>query len=389
MKILYIADTYEIGGAFLSFINIINNIKKNHTDIVPVVLSSKYGKNNIVADRNGIENYDIGHKAFFINNGSTIPRKCIRIILRPFLKIQYLLANKNAVTKAEKLIDFSSVDLIHSNSNRNDIGAILAKKHNIPHIWHLREYGDDCFTLRNDYIEFMNEHTDCFIAISKAVAFRWVEKGIDPKKIVVVYNGIANNIHYADKKTDKQISRGVITGFISPFKGQYDLIKAINTIKSYLRGRFQLDIYGNVAFEYLLRLKAYVILHGLSDLVRFKGYVSDVERLYSDYEIGFMCSKAEGFGRVTVEYMMAGLCVIASDTGANQELISDSISGYIYKYKDKKGLAETIKKVVENPNEAFLCAKRAEEDARNKYSLDKNIEEICKVYFRVLESVKR
>ena len=37
--------------------------------------------------------------------------------------------------------------------------------------------------------------------------------------------------------------------------------------------------------------------------------------------------KRQGFGRVTVEYMCAGLAVIASDCGANPELIQHDVTG--------------------------------------------------------------
>ena len=87
MKILYVLDTYEIGGAFLAFIDLIEEITEKHNDIVPVILASKHGKNNIFADKHGIESYSVGHKAFIMNKGSTFPRRIVRFITRPVLKI--------------------------------------------------------------------------------------------------------------------------------------------------------------------------------------------------------------------------------------------------------------------------------------------------------------
>ncbi|MBE5833709.1 MAG: glycosyltransferase family 4 protein [Butyrivibrio sp.] len=384
MRILYVADTYEIGGAFLAFIDLVGDILEKHQDITPIILASKQGKNNGFADKHGVENYSIGHKAYYMNNGSTLPRKIIRFVLRPVLKIRYELANRKAVKKAENLIDFKTIDLIHSNSNRNDIGAILAQKYGIPHIWHLREYGEECFTLRKNYIDYMNNHADCFIAISHAVADRWIEKGLDRDKIIVIYDGVGCVPEKSQKLNDR-IVKGVIAGFVSPFKGQFDLIKSLELIKNDIRHKFQLDIYGNVALEYLMRLKLYVAMHRMGDIVKFKGYVEGVEKLYSDYDIGFMCSKAEGFGRVTVEYMMSNLCVIASDTGANQEIIEDGINGYLYKYKDRIDLAMKVKNVILDPSRATICANRGMEDAKRKYTKEINADNICKLYYKVLK----
>lgn len=387
MKILYVTDTYEVGGSFLSFLGLIESISENHKDIVPVILSSKYGKNNEFADSHGIENYHVGHRAFIMNNGSTIPRKMVRFFTKPILKIRYELSNKAALRRAEQLIDFSTIDLIHSNSDRNDLGAIIAEKYGIPHVWHLREYGEDCFSLKKDYIRFMNNHTWRFIAISHAVSDIWIKKGLLPNKISVVYNGVNCPLGCQKKRKDN-IMRGVITGFVSPCKGQYDLIQALAIIKEELRNRFQLDIYGNVAKEYLFILKIYILTHGLSEIVHYKGYVNSVEKLYSGYDLGFMCSKAEGFGRVTVEYMMNSLCVIASDTGANQEIIKDKENGYIYTYNDKYDLAKKILYVIEHPTEALKCAKKGFVDASSHYTKGINADNICCVYEEILKEKK-
>ncbi len=388
MRVLYIADTYEIGGAFLAFIDLIDSITESHKDIVPLVLSSKRGKNNEYAESRGIENYDVGHKAFIMNNGSTIPRRLIRIITRPLLKVRYEFANKKAIRTAEKLIDFSNVDIIHSNSDRNDVGAILAKKHNIPHVWHLREFAEECFTLKRDYIDFMNDHADCFIAISQAVANEWIKKGLQPDKICIVYDGVGLPIVGDKKEKNNDIVKGVIAGFISPFKGQYDLLKSMNLIKKDLKNRFCLDIYGHAAFEYLLKLKIYVLTHGLKEMVKFKGYVNGIEKLYSDYDIGFMCSKAEGFGRVTVEYLMNRLCVIASDTGANPEIIDNGINGYIYKYKDKSDLAKKIQHIIAFRGEARECAERGYEAAVERFTKKINADNVYGLYCELLKSKK-
>ncbi len=387
MKVLYITDTYEIGGAFLAFLELVESIADNHSDIIPVILSSEDGKNNEFARKRGIENYSVGHKAFTINNGSTLPRKVIRFFMRPILRVRYELANKKAIKLAETRIDFSNIDIIHSNSNRNDLGALLAQKYGIPHVWHLRECADDCFSLKRDYIKYMNEHCDCFIAISHAVANAWIERGIQADKVQVIYDGVKPALTIKDKKNGN-ITRGVIAGFISPFKGQYNLIKSLNIIKNELNNKFQLDVYGHAAFEYLIKLKIYLFFHGLQDMVKIKGYIDSVDKLFADYDIGFMCSKDEGFGRVTAEYMMNGLCVIASNTGANQEIIKDGTNGYIYRYKDNADLANTIKSVLENPRAAILCAEQGRRDAVNLYTCDKNADNVSELYYKICGSTR-
>ncbi len=387
MRILYVADTYETGGAFLSFMGLIGSITEISDDVSPVILTSQNGKTNEFANECGIENYSVGHRAFLVNRGSTLPRRIIRFFLRPVLKLKYERANKKAIELAEKYIDFSKIDVIHSNSDRNDIGAILAGRHNIPHVWHIREFADwdyDCFTLRNDYIAFMNEHADSFVAISHAVADRWIEKGLDSKKVTVVYNGVAKPQKKPDFQGDVSSIKGLIVGFVAPFKGQYDLIKAIGLLDKNTRSLFHLDIYGNGAIEYVLLLKLYVMFRGLQKTVCFKGYAGNITEIYKDYNVGFMCSKAEGFGRVTVEYLLNGLCVIASDTGANPELVEDGKTGYIYKYNDSNELANKIKHVVHRYEDTLVCAKNGYEMACELFTKEENARNIHNLYCRLV-----
>ncbi len=383
MKILFIADTYETGGAFFSLMGMIDALTSLYDNVTPVILTSKYGKTNEFANERGIENYSVGHKAFLVNRGTTIPRRIIRLLSRPYLKWRYYISNKKAIELAEKNVDFSSIDLIHSNSNRNDIGAILAKRHNIPHVWHIREFSDwdyECFSLRKDYISFMNDNADRFIAISKAVAKRWIDKGLDSKKVSVIYNGVNNPQERIAKKRSGGQVRAIMVGFIAPFKGQLELLKAISHLDKDLLKSFKLDIYGNSAFEYLLRLKLYVSIHGLNDIVSFKGYASNVDSLYPAYDVGFMCSKAEGFGRVTIEYMLNGLCVIASDTGANQEIVEDGISGFIYKYGDTSDLSSKIKHVITDGKSASCCADRGYQYAIKSFTKEINAKNVHELY---------
>ena len=56
--------------------------------------------------------------------------------------VKYLLFLLGGITQRRVMklpIDFSTIDIVHSNTNRQDIGAFIARKHNIKHVWHVRE----------------------------------------------------------------------------------------------------------------------------------------------------------------------------------------------------------------------------------------------------------
>ena len=106
--------------------------------------------------------------------------------------------------------------------------------------------------------------------------------------------------------------------------------------------------FGTGKKDYENYLKEYVFKHKMENIIHFRGYKSNLRELLSEYDIGMMCSRSEGFGRTTVEYMASGLITIASNTGANLELIKDGEEGFIYKYGDEDDLRNILTKVIKN-----------------------------------------
>ena len=87
--------------------------------------------------------------------------------------------------------------------------------------------------------------------------------------------------------------------------------------------------------------------------------------------------------------MMAGLCVIASDTGANKELIEDGESGLIYQYGNTESLVNTIKKCIDNPEDRCRIAKCGCIRANQEFTAERNAKRICEIYKSILEHVEK
>ena len=115
------------------------------------------------------------------------------------------------------------------------------------------------------------------------------------------------------------------------------------------------------------------------------GYRSDFYPHIKEYDCGVMCSKSEGFGRVTAEYMMAGLPVIASDTGANPEIITDNVTGLLYRFGDDADLAEKITYLVNNVYKIEKLGKNAHMAAINKYTAEINAVNVLNEYRKILK----
>lgn len=86
----------------------------------------------------------------------------------------------------------------------------------------------------------------------------------------------------------------------------------------------------------------------MEDVVEFVGFVSDMKTLRENCDVELVCSKKEAFGRVTIEAMLSSNPVIASNAGANPELVRDGENGFLYTYNVADDLAKNMEKFIGN-----------------------------------------
>ncbi len=330
LRILFIADQYSFGGAADALLELIVCMKEKYRIEATVATAYNNALSKELAERE-IANFCAGHRQFAYN--LPVNRKKRNIAFRILRAVRYWFTDIRALKTIERRLDMTQFDLVYSNVNRNDIGGILARRHHIPHVWHLREKTEGHFELafnRLHPFSYMNKITDYFIAISKTVMTDWVRRGIDSSKIHVIYDGA--DIQKIEKRSDQFspddfILRIICVGQITPEKGQGILIRALGKLKY---DNFDLDIYGNCSDEYLNYLKGIVKEAEIEDHVHFKGFTNKIPEILHNYDVGVNPSKGEGFGRVTVEYMAAALFTLVQQEGVGRELIHHGKDGCLF-----------------------------------------------------------
>lgn len=388
MKVLYVTDVVDRFGATNSFKEMVKELNSKY-NVEPIILTSKKGLITKYANDNQFETYAIGYDSVLYRDSENKLKNFVkRLTKRQVQKVKVAYKEYNAMKKVEKLINFDDIDIIHSNINRNDIGARIAQKYKIPHVMHLREFSDldfNYFPLYNNYINLINSNTNRFIAISRVIKKHWNNKGIPDEKIEVVYNGVDNKKFIPKEKFNDGKIHVIFSGAISPTKGQIEAIKAIKLIKNEFKEKIVLDIYGTGNEEYVKKLHKFILENNLEKNIDFKGYVDNIYEYVGKYDIGLVCSKSEGFGRVTAEYMHAGLIVIASNKGANSELIDNGENGFLYEYGNSDDLSKKIEKVIEEKSDfKQKIVEEAMKKANNMFTAEKNADNVYKIYEEVL-----
>lgn len=386
MKVLYFADELTQSGAIKSFEEVVTSMHDIY-GIETVVCTSGYGELNQRLNDKGIENTAVGYGSYMQNSPITWWKIPIKYILGG---VKYFAKKKSAFKLVERNIDLNSIDLIHINVNRTDIGVDIASKYNIPVIMHIREFGHEdfkCWSYKREYVDYLNKNVTRFIAISEAIKRSWVKRGLDETKANVVYNGVdfeRIKVQTPENLESSDALKLVIVGGVIPSKGQLQAIQAMALLPDDIKDKVTLDIIGWSSKEYFSIIESEIRKLGLSDRVNILGAKSDVYNRLQNYHVGLMCSKAEGFGRVTAEYMHAGLGIIASSGGANPELIDNGENGLLYEYGNVNMLAECITEYYKNRTLLKKCAVNGKSCAAEKFTSAKNAEGIYVQYKSVL-----
>jgi glycosyltransferase involved in cell wall biosynthesis len=276
-------------------------------------------------------------------------------------------------------------DIVHTNSSVLDIGMSLSRKLGAKHIWHFREFGESDLGTRyirgrKKSMSLVNQNTDRVIFISKAMEAyytRWISK----KKSCVIYNGIgAEYLCEKEPMEEGQEIRFLISGALQQGKGQACAIDAVQILKRRGYKNFKLIIAGRDIAGYGEKLQEKVRRDGLTDLVVFQGFVKDMKSLRKSCQVELVCSKREAFGRVTVEAMMSSNPVIATNAGANPELIREGVTGFLYTLENAEELAEAMICMLEDPERIFKMGKNAYRVASTSYTAEQNADAIEALY---------
>jgi glycosyltransferase involved in cell wall biosynthesis len=123
---------------------------------------------------------------------------------------------------------------------------------------------------------------------------------------------------------------------------------------------------------------------GIERDVFFIGRCDNVAELLFASDVGVLSSKAEGFANAILEYMAAGLPVVATDVGGVREAILEGETGYVVPPGDDQKMAERIIRVLNEPARARVMGERGKLIVANKFSCDRHLQNTLDLYDELL-----
>jgi glycosyltransferase involved in cell wall biosynthesis len=127
---------------------------------------------------------------------------------------------------------------------------------------------------------------------------------------------------------------------------------------------------------------------GIQDDVFFIGRCDSVADLLFASDVGVLSSKAEGFANAILEYMAAGLPVVATDVGGAREAIAEGETGYVVASGDDEKMAERIIELLNDPERARIMGERGKLIVAEKFSCDRHLQNTLELYDELLSTPK-
>lgn len=173
------------------------------------------------------------------------------------------------------------------------------------------------------------------------------------------------------------------------FVGRLRYYKGVDTLLRALRDLpgVRLNIVGDGPMRG--RWEALALSLGLAERVRFLGEVEDdrLPLLYHQAHLFVLPAnaRAEAFGTVLLEAMASGLPCITTEVGTGTSwVVQDGVTGLVVPPDDPAALAEAIRSLLSRPDLRVEMGRRGRERVEARFTLDRMIGAVARVYEEVL-----
>jgi glycosyltransferase involved in cell wall biosynthesis len=122
---------------------------------------------------------------------------------------------------------------------------------------------------------------------------------------------------------------------------------------------------------------------GVERAVRFLGRRNDVPDILQAFDIGVNSSSSEGSPLAVMEYMEAGLPVIATAVGGVPDLIEPGVHGLLVAH-DARALADALAELLADPERAREMGARGRERRRAEFDIDVLVHRLEGLYVELL-----
>lgn len=333
IKVLHILSDTNVGGAGRLMVNYLHNFDRTKFDIRVVLPKDSQLIPFVAAEHYPVTEIEHGRDKSF---------------------------DMAAVGEIRKIIREFRPDIVHTHSAFS--GKLAAWLCRVPCRFYTRH---SAFPPSKKLTTFPGRQINGFVnntlatdivAVAEAAKDNLTDTGVDPKKITVIINGseevrrISDKSNLALKQELKIPDSAFVCGIsarLEPYKGHATLLDAAKTVVSEHPDVVFLII-GSGSCDASLKDQAASL--GISDKVRFIGFVNDVAPYYNIMDLNLNCSWGTETSCLALsEGMSLSIPAVATTYGGNPYMITEGVNGLLVPEKDPDALSGAILSLIRDP----------------------------------------
>ena len=217
------------------------------------------------------------------------------------------------------------------------------------------------------------------VANSERGRHELLDEGLPASRCALIHNGIDLEHFFRRVGEDAGIRAGegdkmaiACVANLIPYKGHADLLKAFAKLKQQSSRPLELVCIGRddgTGPE----LAALAVSLGIDTDVRWVGSSDRVPAYLGRCQIGVLASHEEGFSNAVLEYMAAGLGIVATTAGGTPEQLEDGKSGLLVEPGSPDALAEALRSLVDDVDLRARLGGAARERVHDLFLLERTV----------------
>jgi len=389
MRVLYVNQTGDVSGAERSLLALIAGLEGE----VEPLLACPDGTLAGLAAEAGIRREPIlGTQASFR--------------LHPVHTSRGLLEIGRSALQVRRLARREAPDLIHANTTRAALLALLARRRRPPVLAHIRDWAPEGRFSRA-VLGIVARRADLVVANSAYVARQF--DGLPLRRPVAVIHNPVDLGKFDPAQADRAASRRelgleegtvalAVVAQLTPWKGQDDAIRALAELRAGGREDVTLLLAGSAKFSgpgtqfdnraYERGLHALAAELGVAERVRFLGERGDVPQVLAATDVLLLPSWQEAFGRIAIEAMAMGVPVAATEAGGPAEIVRPGIDGLLLPAREPGAWARGLEPLVASAAERERMGSAGRERARD-FSVPVHAGQVLDAYRRLTSPSRR
>jgi glycosyltransferase involved in cell wall biosynthesis len=379
MRVLYLSHTARISGGEHSLLALIGGLPE---DVTPI-LATPPGVLDNTARAAGVTTV-------------RVPGTDGSLKLHPLHTTRTLIDLGRAALAVRKLASERNVDIVHANSVRAGLAAVLSSRlGGPPAVVHVRDCPPEGF-VANLTLRIVGNGAALVVANSEHTRARF-EKACDSARLKVAYSPVDLS-RFNPRGVDRGRERArlgiepstfvmTLVAQLTPWKAQDDAVRMAAQLKA-VHPDIRLLLVGSAKFLssatrhdnrlFVRQLGELIASLGVEDEVVLMGERTDVPEILGASDVVLLPSWEEPFGRSVVEAMAMGVPVLATSVGGPAEALDGG--GMLLPPRDPDAWVGPLGELLEEPERRRDMGRRGRERAVERFGVDVHVREMVAAY---------